>query len=203
MPEPDFLEKMIDKRVARNPGFSVADAARRRRELLRALAGQREEQKRSQTAIAAAMETSRPSSRAWRARRLMRRYRPSIGTRKASAMCAVSPDPTAEAGSAQRRGAFSMSSRYTTTGSPRHREVMQFEPSGRAAMLPLDGRPQADDPGQVRSAETEDWLLGFLEESPRCRRQNAMRRSRRSHPRHAPRSWRSRRPARRPPDGSA
>ena len=24
--------------------------------------------------------------------------------------------------------------------------------------------PQADDPGQVRSAETEDWLLGFLEE---------------------------------------
>jgi len=24
--------------------------------------------------------------------------------------------------------------------------------------------PQADDPGQVLSAETEDWLLGFLEE---------------------------------------
>jgi predicted transcriptional regulator len=34
------------------------DAARRRRELLRALTEQREEQKRSQTTIAAAMETS-------------------------------------------------------------------------------------------------------------------------------------------------
>jgi predicted transcriptional regulator len=36
----------------------VLDAARRRRELLRALAEQRERQHRSQTAIAAAMETS-------------------------------------------------------------------------------------------------------------------------------------------------
>ena len=55
----DFLEKMIDKRAARNPEFPrLLDAARRRRELLRALAGQREEQKRSQTSIAAAMETS-------------------------------------------------------------------------------------------------------------------------------------------------
>jgi len=59
MPERDFLDKMIDKRAARNPEFPrLLDAARRRRELLRALAGQREEQKRSQTAIAAAMETS-------------------------------------------------------------------------------------------------------------------------------------------------
>jgi predicted transcriptional regulator len=59
MPERDFLEDMIDKRTARNPAFPrLLDAARRRRELLRALAGQREEQKRSQTAIAAAMETS-------------------------------------------------------------------------------------------------------------------------------------------------
>jgi len=59
MPERDFLDEMIDKRTARNAEFPrVMAAARRRRELLRALAGQREEQKRSQTAIAAAMETS-------------------------------------------------------------------------------------------------------------------------------------------------
>jgi seryl-tRNA synthetase len=59
MSERDFLDKLIDKRAARNPEFPrLLDAARRRRELLRALAGQREEQKRSQTAIAAAMETS-------------------------------------------------------------------------------------------------------------------------------------------------
>ena len=59
MPERDFLDKMIDKRAARNPEFPrLLDAARRRRELLRALAGQREEQKRSQTVIAAAMQTS-------------------------------------------------------------------------------------------------------------------------------------------------
>lgn len=59
MPERDFLDKMIDKRTARNPEFPrLVDAARRRRELLRALSEQREEQKRSQTAVAAAMETS-------------------------------------------------------------------------------------------------------------------------------------------------
>jgi predicted transcriptional regulator len=59
MPERDFLDKMIDKRAARNPEFPrLLDAARRRRELLRALAEQRDEQKRSQTTIAAAMETS-------------------------------------------------------------------------------------------------------------------------------------------------
>ncbi len=59
MPERDFLDEMIDKRTARNPEFPrLLDAARRRRELLRALAGEREQQKRSQTAIAAAMETS-------------------------------------------------------------------------------------------------------------------------------------------------
>ena len=59
MPERDFLNKMIEKRATRNPEFPrLLDAARRRRELLRALAGQREEQKRSQTVVAAAMETS-------------------------------------------------------------------------------------------------------------------------------------------------
>jgi hypothetical protein len=59
MPERDFLDEMIERRTARNPEFPrLLDAAQRRRELLRALAGQREGQKRSQTAIAAAMETS-------------------------------------------------------------------------------------------------------------------------------------------------
>lgn len=59
MAERDFLEKMIDKRTARNPEFPrVLDAARRRRELLRSLAQQREHQERTQTALAAAMETS-------------------------------------------------------------------------------------------------------------------------------------------------
>lgn len=59
MPEHDFLDKMISKRTARNPDFPhLLDAAHRRRELLRALAEQREQQNRSQTAIAAAMDTS-------------------------------------------------------------------------------------------------------------------------------------------------
>lgn len=59
MAEPDFLDKMVAKRTAVNPDFPhLLDAARRRRELLRALAEQREGQQRSQTAIAAAMETS-------------------------------------------------------------------------------------------------------------------------------------------------
>ncbi len=59
MPERDFLDKMIDKRTARNPDFPrLLDAAHRRRELLRALAEEREQQNRSQTAIAAAMDTS-------------------------------------------------------------------------------------------------------------------------------------------------
>lgn len=59
MPERDFLDEMIDKRTARNPEFpQLLDAARRRRDLMRALAAQREQQKRSQTSIAAAMDTS-------------------------------------------------------------------------------------------------------------------------------------------------
>jgi transcriptional regulator with XRE-family HTH domain len=50
---------MIAKRTARNPEFpELLDAARRRRELLRTLAERREEQKQTQTAVAAAMETS-------------------------------------------------------------------------------------------------------------------------------------------------
>jgi hypothetical protein len=62
MAEPDFLDKMITKRTARNPGFPVLlNAAGRRRELLRALAERREAQERSQTAVAAAMATSQSS----------------------------------------------------------------------------------------------------------------------------------------------
>jgi seryl-tRNA synthetase len=59
VPKEDFLERMVEKRTARNPEFPrLLDAARRRRELLRALAEQRESQHRTQTAIAAAMGTS-------------------------------------------------------------------------------------------------------------------------------------------------
>ena len=62
MPDPDFLDKMIAKRTSRNPEFPrMLDAARRRRELLRTLAECREQQQRSQTAIAADMETSQSS----------------------------------------------------------------------------------------------------------------------------------------------
>lgn len=59
MAERDFLDDMIAKRTKRNPGFpKVLDAARRRRELLRALAERREDRERSQTAVAGAMATS-------------------------------------------------------------------------------------------------------------------------------------------------
>jgi hypothetical protein len=59
MAERDFLDEMIAKRTARNPDFpQLLDAARRRRELLRTLADRREQQRRSQTAVAAAMQTS-------------------------------------------------------------------------------------------------------------------------------------------------
>jgi predicted transcriptional regulator len=59
MAERDFLDEMIAKRTKRNPEFpALLDAARRRRELLQALAEQREGQARSQTNVAAAMATS-------------------------------------------------------------------------------------------------------------------------------------------------
>jgi hypothetical protein len=59
MPERDFLDEMIERSTARSPEFPrLLEAARRRRALLRALAEQRQGQKRSQTAVAAAMETS-------------------------------------------------------------------------------------------------------------------------------------------------
>lgn len=59
MAERDFLDKMVAKRTARNPDFPhLLDAARRRRDLLRTLAERREQQNKTQTAVAAAMETS-------------------------------------------------------------------------------------------------------------------------------------------------
>jgi len=57
--EKDFLDEMVAERTARNPDFpELLDAARRRRELLRALAAERAERKISQTQLAAAMRTS-------------------------------------------------------------------------------------------------------------------------------------------------
>ena len=57
--KPDFLDEQIAKRTAANPEFpQLLEAARRRRELMRALAERRTAQGRSQTAVAAAMETS-------------------------------------------------------------------------------------------------------------------------------------------------
>jgi seryl-tRNA synthetase len=62
MAERDFLDKMIAKRTAKNPEFpQLLEAARRRRQLFHTLAERREEQKRSQTAIAAMMATSQSS----------------------------------------------------------------------------------------------------------------------------------------------
>lgn len=59
MAERDFLDKMIAKRAARNSEFPrLLDAARRRRDLLRTLAERREQQNKTQTAVAAAMDTS-------------------------------------------------------------------------------------------------------------------------------------------------
>jgi predicted transcriptional regulator len=59
MPERDFLDRMIAKRTERNADFPrLLDAATRRRELLRALAGRREAENLTQTQVAALMETS-------------------------------------------------------------------------------------------------------------------------------------------------
>jgi seryl-tRNA synthetase len=60
--EPDFLEELIAERTARNPDFpKLMEAAERRRALLRDLAQVREKHGRSQTAVAADMETSQSS----------------------------------------------------------------------------------------------------------------------------------------------
>lgn len=60
--EPDFLEELIAERTARNPDFpKLVEAAARRRALLKELGGLREKGRRSQTALAAEMETSQSS----------------------------------------------------------------------------------------------------------------------------------------------
>lgn len=55
----DFLEELIKERSARNPNFpALVQAAAERRELLRALAKEREASGFTQTEVAAAMGTS-------------------------------------------------------------------------------------------------------------------------------------------------
>jgi ribosome-binding protein aMBF1 (putative translation factor) len=55
----DFLDEIIDERGERNPEFpDLVDAALRRRQLLRELAGRREKLGLSQTVVAARMGTS-------------------------------------------------------------------------------------------------------------------------------------------------
>jgi seryl-tRNA synthetase len=60
--EPDALDELIAERTARNPDFpKLLEAARRRRALLKELSGLRARGGRSQTAVAAEMETSQSS----------------------------------------------------------------------------------------------------------------------------------------------
>lgn len=60
--EPDALDELIAERTARNPEFpKLVEAAARRRALLREFGRIRERHGRSQTAIAAEMETSQSS----------------------------------------------------------------------------------------------------------------------------------------------
>lgn len=62
MAEKDFLDEVLAERTAQNPDFpQLVDAAVRRRELLQALAAKRREDERSQTAVAAAMQSSQSS----------------------------------------------------------------------------------------------------------------------------------------------
>jgi transcriptional regulator with XRE-family HTH domain len=58
----DFLDELVDERTARTPDFpAMVEAAERRRELLGALAERRREGEQSQTAVAAAMNSSQSS----------------------------------------------------------------------------------------------------------------------------------------------
>lgn len=62
MTERDFLDEVVEERAARSPDFpDLVEAAVRRRELLSALAEKRREDERSQTAVAAAMQSSQSS----------------------------------------------------------------------------------------------------------------------------------------------
>lgn len=58
----DFLDEVVEERTAENPEFQqLVEAAVRRRALLSALAEKRREDERSQTAVAAAMQSSQSS----------------------------------------------------------------------------------------------------------------------------------------------
>lgn len=62
MTNPDFLDELVDERAARNADFpAMVEAAERRRKLLGALAERRREGEQSQTAVAAAMNSSQSS----------------------------------------------------------------------------------------------------------------------------------------------
>lgn len=62
MAKPDFLDEFIEERSAQNPQFpQMVEAALRRRALLKQLGEVRENQKQSQTAIAAEMKSSQSS----------------------------------------------------------------------------------------------------------------------------------------------
>jgi hypothetical protein len=59
MAKKDFLDEIIEERTERNPEFpQLVEAAARRREFLRKLAAHRQAKGLSQTAVAAAMDTS-------------------------------------------------------------------------------------------------------------------------------------------------
>lgn len=62
MPDRDFLDEVVEERTARNPEFpALVQAAERRRQLLGALAERRRQREQSQTAVAAAMQSSQSS----------------------------------------------------------------------------------------------------------------------------------------------
>lgn len=62
MTDRDFLDELVDERTTSNPDFpAMVEAAERRRKLLGALAERRREGERSQTAVAAAMNSSQSS----------------------------------------------------------------------------------------------------------------------------------------------
>ncbi len=59
MAERDYLDELIERRTAGNPDFpDLLDAASRRRQLLKTMAGERRAKSASQTAVAAAMKSS-------------------------------------------------------------------------------------------------------------------------------------------------
>jgi hypothetical protein len=62
MPGRDFLDEVVEERTARNPEFpAMVEAAERRRQLLASLAERRRQGEQSQTAVAAAMQSSQSS----------------------------------------------------------------------------------------------------------------------------------------------